>query len=69
MIQGRITGFLFLLNKHIHLAWFCVQEDGRRVEEAEAALHNMLSGHVPLLGVITKARADNGFRAEEKNEW
>ncbi len=51
-------------NKHIHLAWLCVQEDGRRVEEAEVALHNMLSGHVPLLGVVTKARADNGFRAE-----
>jgi predicted GTPase len=50
--------------RHIHVAWLCVQEDGRRVEEAEVALHHALAVHMPVLGVITKARTDQGFRAE-----
>ncbi len=54
-------------NRHIHLAWLCVQEDGRRVEDAEVMLHDMLSKHVPLITVITKARSDNGFKAEVLN--
>jgi uncharacterized protein (DUF697 family)/GTP-binding protein EngB required for normal cell division len=51
-------------NRHIHLAWLCIHEDGRRVEEAEIALHEMLARHVPVIAVITKARSDNGFRNE-----
>ncbi len=51
-------------NRHIHVAWLCIQEDGRRVESAEIALHNMLSERVPLITVITKARNDNGFKNE-----
>lgn len=51
-------------NRHIHAAWLCIQEDGRRVESAEIDLHNMLSRHVPLVTVITKARSDNGFKSE-----
>jgi uncharacterized protein (DUF697 family) len=51
-------------NRHIHVAWLCVQEDARRVEGAEIDLHEMLSNHVPLLTVITKARSDGGFRQE-----
>jgi len=51
-------------NRHIHVAWLCVQEDGRRVEDAEVRLQEMLARHMPVLGVITKARADKGFRAE-----
>lgn len=51
-------------NKHIHVAWLCILEDGRRVEEAEIKLHKMLSDHVPLLVVITKARFDDGFKDE-----
>jgi uncharacterized protein (DUF697 family)/predicted GTPase len=51
-------------NLHIHAAWVCIQEDGRRVEDAEIELHEMLSRHVPVLGIITKARADKNFRAE-----
>lgn len=50
--------------RHIHVAWLCIQEDGRRVEEAEIELHRMLARHVPVIVVITKARADEGFRAE-----
>jgi uncharacterized protein (DUF697 family)/GTP-binding protein EngB required for normal cell division len=51
-------------NRHIHISWLCIQEDGRRVEDAEIRLHDMLSRHVPVIAVVTKARADNGFRAE-----
>ena len=51
-------------NKHVHVAWLCIQEDGRRVENAEIDLHNMLSRHVPVITVITKARNDSGFSAE-----
>jgi uncharacterized protein (DUF697 family)/GTP-binding protein EngB required for normal cell division len=51
-------------NKHIHVAWLCILEDGRRVEEAEIKLHQMLSDYVPVLVVITKARDDNGFKAK-----
>lgn len=49
---------------HIHVAWICVAEDGRRVQEAEIELHRMLAEHMPMLGVITKARNDQGFKAE-----
>ena len=49
---------------HIHVAWLCIQEDGRRVEAAESNLHGKLARHLPVVGVITKARADHGFRAQ-----
>jgi uncharacterized protein (DUF697 family)/energy-coupling factor transporter ATP-binding protein EcfA2 len=48
--------------QHIHLAWICIAEDLRRVEDAEQDLVNKLSEFVPVVGVITKARADQGFR-------
>lgn len=50
--------------KHIHVAWVCVSEDLRRIEEAETELTAMLADFVPVIGVVTKARADQGFRAE-----
>jgi uncharacterized protein (DUF697 family) len=48
--------------QHIHLAWICIAEDLRRVEEAEHDLVAKLSEYVQVVGVITKARADQGFR-------
>jgi uncharacterized protein (DUF697 family) len=50
--------------RHIHVSWLCIHEDGRRVEDAEIALHRALARYMPVLGVITKARGDQGFRAE-----
>ncbi len=50
--------------KHIHVAWVCVEEDLGRVEEAESALAAMLAEFMPVVGVVTKARSDKGFRAE-----
>jgi uncharacterized protein (DUF697 family)/GTP-binding protein EngB required for normal cell division len=51
-------------NRHIHVAWLCIQEDGRRVEDAEVQLHDMLAKHMPIITVITKARSDGGFKNE-----
>lgn len=51
-------------NRHIHVAWLCIQEPGRRVEEAEIRLCERLSEHVPVVAVITKCMHDAGFRAE-----
>lgn len=50
--------------KHIHIAWLCVNEDSARIEDAEIELHEMLTKYMPVLGVVTKARADRGFRAK-----
>jgi len=47
---------------HIHLAWICIDENSRRVEEAEIELCKILSNYMPLIGVITKASSDEGFR-------
>ena len=51
-------------NKHIHVAWLCIQEGSRRVEDAEIMLHNTLAQHMPVIGLITQPRADQGFKAE-----
>lgn len=48
--------------EHIHVAWICIAEDSRRVEDAESNLVAMLSRHMPVIVIITKARSDNGFR-------
>lgn len=50
-------------NRHIHAAWLCIQEDIRRVEDGEVKLHETLSKYLPVIGVITKARNDDGFKA------
>jgi uncharacterized protein (DUF697 family) len=50
-------------NRHIHLAWVCVGEDSRRVEDGEQRAVALLAEHMPVVAVITKARSDNGFRA------
>ena len=50
--------------KHIHIGWVCIAEDLRRVEAAEEKLTEMLAEFMPVVGIVTKARADQGFRAE-----
>lgn len=49
-------------NEHIHIAWLCVMEESRRVEDAEIEFVEMLDQYVPVVAVITKSIADNGFR-------
>jgi uncharacterized protein (DUF697 family)/GTPase SAR1 family protein len=49
--------------EHVHVAWLCISEDSRRVQEADANLVAMLTeAGVPVIAVITKARADQGFQ-------
>lgn len=48
--------------KHIHVAWLCIAEGSRRVEEAELDLVRQLSEHLPVIAVITTAVADGGFK-------
>lgn len=50
--------------RHIHVAWICIHEDSRRVEPAETVLHEELAKYVPVIGVITKHRSDQGFKSE-----
>ncbi|KPL74141.1 GTP-binding protein [Ornatilinea apprima] len=49
-------------NQHIHIAWVCVMEGSRRVEDAEIKLVEMLDKYIPVVGVITKSMSDSGFR-------
>jgi uncharacterized protein (DUF697 family)/predicted GTPase len=50
---------------HTHVAWLCISEESRRLEEGESRVADMFSRHgVPVIAVITKVRSDNGFRAE-----
>ena len=53
--------------KHVHVGWICISEDSRRVEDAEIKLAQHLAQYFPLLGVVTKARSDNGFRQQVQN--
>jgi len=48
--------------EHIHVAWICLSEDSRRIEEPEIELVKKLSEYIPVISVITKARNDNGFK-------
>ncbi|NJL06640.1 MAG: Flp pilus assembly complex ATPase component TadA [Chloroflexaceae bacterium] len=48
--------------EHMHVAWVCLAEDTRRIEDGERHLVDMLAKHVPVIAIITKARADQGFR-------
>ncbi|WP_338214093.1 GTPase [Halopseudomonas aestusnigri] len=52
-------------NQHIHVAWLCIHEDGRRVEDAEIELCRLFAEKkIPVVVVITKSRSDNGFNEE-----
>jgi len=55
---------------HVHVAWLCVAEGARRVEDAElelAAIMDELS--VPLIVAITTAVSDQGFRTEVRDAF
>lgn len=55
------------LNRQLHVAWVCITEDSRRVEDAEIELVDMLAEYMPVIVIITKARADNGFQHDVEN--
>jgi uncharacterized protein (DUF697 family)/GTP-binding protein EngB required for normal cell division len=41
--------------KQIHLAWFCISNDGKRVEKAEIEFINELATEIPVVVVLTKS--------------
>ena len=46
--------------RHIHIAWLCIQDSSHRVEDAEIALCNMLAdAGIPVITVLTKARKNS----------
>lgn len=50
---------------HIHVAWLCIAEGARRVENAEIELAKILDElSVPVVIAITTAVSDQGFHAE-----
>jgi uncharacterized protein (DUF697 family)/GTP-binding protein EngB required for normal cell division len=54
-------------NKHIHVAWICIHESGKRVENAEIELCDLLVRHkIPVIVVLTKARKNDPFSKEVK---
>jgi uncharacterized protein (DUF697 family)/GTP-binding protein EngB required for normal cell division len=51
--------------RHVHVAWLCIAEDSRRVEQAEIDLLALLGKYrIPTVVVITKARSDGGFKSQ-----
>ncbi len=67
-ILAELLGFIKNQNgqqdpqTHIHVAWLCIAEGSRRVEEAELDLVKELSAHVPVIVVITTAVSDSDFK-------
>lgn len=50
--------------EHIHLAWLCIPEATKRVEEAEIVLAQALAKTVPVIVVLTKSVEEEGFAEE-----
>ncbi|WP_121021895.1 YcjF family protein [Helicobacter vulpis] len=58
-----------MLENQIHIAWLCIQEPGRRVQEGEEELYTMLKEHqIPTIVVITKAQQDKDDKGEKFSE-
>ncbi|WP_158655710.1 YcjF family protein [Helicobacter cynogastricus] len=57
------------LGDQIHIAWLCIQESGRRVQEGELELYAMLKAcAIPTIVVITKAQQDKDSNGEKFSE-
>lgn len=55
---------------HIHVAWLCIAEGARRVEEAELDLAKILDElSIPVVVAITTAVSDQGFSNEVRNAF
>lgn len=53
------------MDKQIHLAWLCVLEDLRRVEDGEKELYKKLQEQrIPTIIVITKAQQDKDVKGD-----
>ena len=57
------------MKKQIHLAWFCIGNDGKRIEQAEIEFVSELSKEIPVVVVLTKTLdTDLEFYNYIKNE-
>ncbi|MFC3848152.1 YcjF family protein [Helicobacter baculiformis] len=72
--KAQIQNFLdtkrgAMLDEQIHIAWLCIQESGRRIQEGEEELYKMLKAHgIPTILVITKAQQDKDDKGERFSE-
>lgn len=55
--------------KHLHVAWLCIAEGSRRIEDAEIQLAESLSKRMPVIVVITTAVSDGGFKANVEEQF
>ncbi|WP_447917373.1 GTPase [Achromobacter aegrifaciens] len=54
-------------DRHLHVAWLCIQDSSHRVEDAEIELCDMLSNAgIPVVAVLTKARKNSPFVDEAR---
>ncbi len=54
-------------DRHLHVAWLCIQDSSHRVEDAEIELCGMLAdAGIPVVAVLTKARKNSAFVDEAR---
>ncbi len=54
------------VEKQIHIAWLCIDESGRRIEDSDKEMWKLLQSHnIPSLIVITKAERDKDENGEK----
>lgn len=40
---------------HVHVAWYCISDEGKRIEDGEINLINEISARIPVIVVLTKS--------------
>lgn len=54
------------VERQIHIAWLCIDESGRRIEDSDKEMWRLLQSHnIPSLIVITKAERDKDENGEK----
>lgn len=70
--KGEIESFLGenkakSADEQIHIAWLCLSEDSRRLQDGEKELYQMLKAYgIPTIVVVTKAERDKDPSSGEK---
>ena len=70
--KGEIESFLSenkakSADEQIHIAWMCIGEDSRRLQDGEIELYKMLKAYgIPTIVVVTKAERDKDPSSGEK---
>ncbi|WZB74307.1 GTPase [Achromobacter insuavis] len=53
-------------DRHLHVAWLCIQDSSHRVEDAEIELCALPDAGIPVIGVLTKARKNSPFQEQAR---